>query len=360
MTAARSSDPAEPGPRAPEMSARPVWDAVYRLVDGTPDLAALRAHRLHLLAARRWRERGAEIPAQLAEEENVASVVALVVPDLLARILGLYGASVLVHKGPEIAARYPDPALRPFIDLDLLVEDAESLQRTLLAAGFVEVGDPARYVDSAHRRPVAWPGLPLFVEVHDDPNWPSWLPRPPTRELLDAAVPSSLGIDGLTTLAPLHHAVVVAVHAWAHGPLARVGDLVDVTLMSENINRGALLSLARRWGVEALVRTTLASADAVLFGGAKPRALKVWARNLLDARERTVFETHLGRWLAGFSALGARGGAAVMADEVVKDLRPAGDEAWSVKLRRTRLAIGNARVKRSVHDEQLERARRRR
>jgi hypothetical protein len=333
---------------------------VYRLVDGTSDVAALRAHRLHLVAVRRWRERGLDIPAPLVEEETIASVATLVVPDLLTRILSLCGPPVVVHKGPEIAARYPDPALRPFIDLDVLVEDAESVQRTLLAAGFVEVGDPARYVGSAHRRPLALPGLPLFVEVHDDPNWPTWLPRPPTRELLDAAVPSSLGIDGLTTLAPHHHALAVAVHAWAHGPMARVGDLVDATLMSRDIARGELLSLARRWGVEGVVRTTLSSADAVLFGGARPRALKLWARNLPEMRERTVFETHLGRWLAGFSALGARRGVAVMADEVVKDLRPAVGETWSVKLRRTRMAVGHARLKRSVHDEQLDRVERHR
>ena len=295
-----------------------------------------------------------DIPDALLEEEQLSSVVTLVVPDLLSRISRLYGKPIILHKGPEIAARYPDPALRPYIDLDLLADDSASMQQALLAAGFVEVGNPARYKDSVHRRPLALPGMPLFVEVHDHPNWLSWLPRPPTRELVDAAIPSSLGVEGLMTLAPLHHALVVAAHAWSHGPLARVGDLVDVMLMSRGLDRDELLALARRWGLEGLVRTTLTSADAVLFGSNRPRALRVWASNLRDVRERTVLETHVGRWLAGYSALGARRGAVVMANEIVKDLRPAGDETWSTKLRRTRMAIGHARVKRSVHDEQLE------
>ena len=38
--------------------------------------------------------------------------------------------------------------------------------------------DPARYAQSPHRLPLALPGIPLFVEVHDDPNWPSWLSAP--------------------------------------------------------------------------------------------------------------------------------------------------------------------------------------
>lgn len=348
----------ENGRPSPPSADWPVWQAVDRLIDGTSDIAALRAHRLHLLAVRRWRERGVDIPDALLEEEQLSSVVTLVVPDLLSRISRLYGKPIILHKGPEIAARYPDPALRPYIDLDLLAKDATSVQQTLLAAGFVEVGNPARYEEGAHRRPLALPGLPLFVEVHDDPNWLSWLPSPPTRELIDAAIPSSLDVEGLMTLAPLHHALVVTAHAWSHGPLARVGDLVDVMLMCRGLDRDELLALARRWGLEGLVRTTLTSADAVLFGSNRPRALKVWARNLPDVRERTVFETHVGRWLAGFSALGARKGAAVMADEVAKDLRPAGDETWSTKLRRTRMAISNARVKRSVHDEQLEHSQR--
>ena len=108
-----------------------VWEAVYRLLDGTSDFEALRAHRLHLLAGRRWRELGEEIPTELAQDERLAAIVALLAPGLLRRVVSLCDTSVVLHKGPEIAARYPDPVLRPCIDLDVLVEDAESTRRAV-------------------------------------------------------------------------------------------------------------------------------------------------------------------------------------------------------------------------------------
>ena len=58
-----------------------VWEAVYRLLDGTSDFEALRAHRLHLLAGRRWRELGEEIPTELAQDERLAAIVALLAPE---------------------------------------------------------------------------------------------------------------------------------------------------------------------------------------------------------------------------------------------------------------------------------------
>ena len=90
----------------------------------------------------------------------------------------------------------------------------------------------------------------------------------------------TLAVEGLKTLAPVHHALIVAVHAWTHGPMARAGDLVDLTLMAWDTERAELLALARRWGLERVLRTTLGSADAVLFGGRRPRSMRFWARNL--------------------------------------------------------------------------------
>ena len=81
-------------------------------------------------------------------------------------------------KGPEVALRYPGPALRGFRDLDLLVPDAPAVQRELLAAGFEPVGLPEKYAAIHHLRPLAYPGLPLLVEVHDRPKWPEHLRTP--------------------------------------------------------------------------------------------------------------------------------------------------------------------------------------
>lgn len=279
----------------------------------------------------------------------------LVLPEILTRLREACDGPLVVHKGPVVALRYPDPILRPYIDVDVLVPDAASVQRCLLKVGFVEVGNPAFYAGGPHRLPLEWPGIPLLVEVHDDLNWPRWLTRSPTRELLAEAVPSSLGVDGVLTLAPHHHALAVATHAWAHGPFARVGDLVDVAAMTDGLDHEELLRLARRWGLQGLWRTTVATVDAVLFGGRAPMAVRTWARNLPAVRERTVLEIHIGRWLAGFSALGLQGGIRVLGGEIGKDLRPAVNETWGQKLSRVPQAFRGAFVTKSQHDDRLKR-----
>ncbi len=122
---------------------------------------------------------------------------------------------MILHKGPEVAAHYPDPILRDFGDVDLIVRNAEEVQRALIAAGFEEIGDPALYVDIQHLRPLRWPELPLRVEIHSRPKWVEALPGPSTEELFAAAVPSTATIDGFLALPPQHHALVLAAHSWA-------------------------------------------------------------------------------------------------------------------------------------------------
>ena len=65
-----SAAPSEPVYGAPLTHGEPsaddnLWLAgvIQRLVDTAPSLDALRKHRLHLAAARLWRSRGREIPA---------------------------------------------------------------------------------------------------------------------------------------------------------------------------------------------------------------------------------------------------------------------------------------------------------
>ena len=342
-------------PAAPDL-----WASVDRLIDSTSDLEALTANKLQLLAARRWRERGLDVPEELVEAERLAVLVSFVLPDVLARIRAAYDGPLVVHKGPEVALLYPDPLLRPYIDLDLLVPDAGSAQTALVAGGFVEVGDPLFYADAAHELPLEWPSLPLLVELHTDLNWPSWLAASPTDELLAGAVPSALGVDGVLTLEPHHHTLAVAAHAWAHGPFEKVGDLVDVAALMGALDREELMRLARRWNVEGMWRTTIETVDAVLFGSKAPWAVRTWARNLPAVRERTVLENHVGRWLAGFSALGPRGGVGVLGQEIAKDLRPAVGETWGDKLARVPHALRDAFVTRSRHDRRVEDASRRR
>jgi hypothetical protein len=332
-----------------------LWAAVDTLADRAPRLTDLRAHGLHLLAARHWQATGRPVPQALVDEQRAAAFLSLIASHLLERARDACSNPVVLMKGPELAARYPDPALRPFRDLDLLAADAPRMQRELLDAGFEPVGIPSRYEGIHHLRPLRWPGLPLVVEVHDRPKWPGGISAPPRDELLAAAVPSAGGVEGVLTLAPEQHALVVAAHSWAHVPLGRIVHLVDVSVLLAGADRERTEDLARRWGIDRVWHTTLAAADALLRPAARSGSLPVWARSLREARERTVLESHLERWFGYFSAFPPREASRHSAAALRRALRRRGDESRSTKLRRTARATRDAFARQSDHHRALDR-----
>jgi hypothetical protein len=340
-------------PERPASSETLLWQAVDSLIDRSPGLHDLRAHGLHLLAARRWRAQGVPMPSTLAAEERVAAVVSLLVRPLLERVVPSVDGPIVVLKGPEVAHRYPSPHLRPYGDLDLLVADAPAAHRALLAVGFAPVGDPNLYIDIHHERPLVWPGVPLVIELHSRPKWIDWVSAPPVADLLEAAVGSAVGVKGVSTLHPAHHALVTAVHSWAHTPLRRLGEIVDVALLADAVDRSELRRQAEQWGIARLWRTTERVADELLAGGHAAWPLRVWGRNLLRVRERTVLENHLAAWLSGFSAQSFGGAVAAMTGQIVDDLRPAAEETWRSKGRRTLQAVGRSSVRLSQHHDEL-------
>jgi hypothetical protein len=348
--------PAVPS-RAPAASAESptaeLWRSVDRLIDRAPSVLDLRAHKLHLLAVARYRSTGRAVPADLEEAARSATLAAFAAPLLLERVRAVVDGPLVLLKGPEVAARYPGRALRPFGDLDLLARDPVGVQRALLAEGFTLVGDESLYREIHHLRPLHYASYPLVLEIHARPKWIDSAPGPPVEELFEAAVPAAVGVDGILAPAPAHHALLLAAHSWAHAPLGQLIHLVDVAALRTESSAAELEQLARRWRVERLWSATDAAADALLLGGPKPLPLRVWARNLQGVRHRTVLETHLERWLAGFSILPFRRACGAATRAVARDLRPAPGETWRIKLRRTRRALGNAFVRRAEHDTEL-------
>jgi len=340
-----------------------IWTAVDEFIDRVPSLALLRAHRVQLLGARRWRALGRPVDAEVVREEELAAVRTLLVPPLLARIRDAYDDRIVLFKGPEIATRYPDPALRAFVDLDLLVRDPDRLQAALIEQGFEEAEDPPwavapgrdrdPFADKHHTRPLKPPGVPLKVELHRWPSWPRWLAPPAPQELFDRAVPSSLGLDGVMTLSPAAHALVVAAHSWVDEPLGRFRDLLDVALLAD-AEREQIEVLARRWGILRLWRATIHAAEASLLRTRRPTlAQRTWARNVPAVRERTVLESHLENWLSCYWTSPPLEATRLAASNIAWELRPAAGEPWQTKVRRAWRAVGNALSSKSAHDEEL-------
>lgn len=325
-----------------------LWERVGELADRAQRLSDLRHHKLHLLAASRMRARGEEVPAELVEEERRLAAVSLSAGMLLRRIRSVSDVPMIVMKGPEAAARWPQARLRPWKDLDLLVEDAPALQHALLAAGFVEVGDPALYEDIHHLRPLLAPDIPLTIEIHMRPKWPEGR-TPSFAELYEAAVPGVFAsIPDVLAPAPEHHAVLLAGHAWEHNPLNCVGQLADVAALTLEGGREAADAVAREWEIPKLWAATQRAIDEVLLAPDAAGRSPIWRRHLTEARERTVFEDHVER-LVGPMAAGSPSDAT---RALARTLLPAPDENWSAKVRRTGRALRNASLRRSDHLEE--------
>ena len=329
-----------------------LWASVDDLVARMPGPNDVASHRVELFEARRLRSTGAPVPPALVERERRAAVGLLCVPVLLRRVRAAYDGSLLILKGPEVARHYPDHALREYGDVDLLADDAPRAQASLLKAGFRELGDPARYRDIHHLRPLAWPGLPVVLELHSRPKWLDGLQGPSAADVLERGLPSAVGVDGFLALPCAPHAVLVAVHSWAHEPLRRLRDLVDVAVLAEASEPEELSAAATEWGVERLWATTAAAVDFLFYGERKPLALHVWGQNVAAGRERTVLENHLQRWLSDLWALPPHRALARMPRTLREELWPKG-ETWRRKLSRTALAVRNAFTRRSEHDREF-------
>ena len=150
----------------PEVKPTLLWTAVDELLAGAT-LRGILAHKLGPLEANRLRRRAESLPAPLILEERAATLCALVARPLVERIRAGSESPLLLIKGPEIASSYPGRA-RTFGDVDILTPDAPTLQKELLAAGFVEDYDPEVIAVGVkhHLMPLKWPTIELILEVH--------------------------------------------------------------------------------------------------------------------------------------------------------------------------------------------------
>lgn len=317
-----------------EIRGQHVWPAIDRLVEGTTDLAGLRAHGLQLLAARRWQTMGRPLPASLQYEVWAAAIAAIAAPRFLCTVREQIKGPMLLLKGPEVASRYPDPALRPFVDLDVLVPDAGAAQQALLAAGFTPVSRAIRG-ESHHRVPLTFPGSPLYLEVHEGLGGLHWMTPPSIEMLVARAVPSATGVADVLTLPPADHAMLLAAHSWRHMPLRRVRDLLDIALLTDRVDPAGLAATARAWNMTRLWEATVRAGD-VILGGAAPASWweRYWFHHLLALQELTSGQACVRRWIGSWWAPTPRWAIGALALALRRDLHPLPGESWPAALGR--------------------------
>jgi Uncharacterised nucleotidyltransferase len=333
-----------------------VISAVDSLIDRARTLRDLEHHGLQLFALRRSRALDRPVPDRLLAQERQAALISLAAPAVLERIRGAYDGDLLLLKGPEAAAAYPDPRLRPWGDIDLLVPDSSAAERALMATGFEPIGDRQKYAGLHHRQPLRLPGLPVVVELHHAPKWPKGLQAPTAAALFDVAVPARCGIEGIFGLPPAHHAIVLAAHAWAHAPLGHLRHLLDVSLVAADAGQVDWRALTEHWGASPLWRSTVRALHSTFGSARRPATLRLWARHLASVRERTVLETHLTSWMSPLWSFSGFEALRKCATALAADLGPLPGESWPDKLVRTRHAFADASLTASHHELRREAA----
>jgi Uncharacterised nucleotidyltransferase len=310
-----------------------LWGAVADLLDSA-SLPGILAHKLGPLAAWRLRERGDPVPGAVREEARAASLAFLTAAPLVARIRESCDGALILLKGPEVAYLYPSHARR-FVDVDILAHRPVDVYESLLAAGFVHAPEPEELGDDHHHLPpLKWPTLALAIEVHASPNWMPGTHPAPLGEIFEAAQPSALGIEGVYAPSPLHHALILASHAWRHAPLDTVRDLVDVAAMTACADAEDVTRTAAAWRMDRVWKQTARAVDALFYGGPRSVPLRTWARHLPAVREQSVFASDLRNVVAPFWAVAPHHAARYAGRAMADAVRPGPGERWSDSLAR--------------------------
>lgn len=179
-------------------------------------------------------------------------------------------APPVLLKGPAVARRWSDPALRPFGDLDLLVPEGElsAWRRELEALGYA---GPTPWQERNARRfhhhllfHRPGPGANLIVEVH----WRLFAARGArelTYELLAAGAGPSPSAPGLLELDDSSQVLVLAVHLAHHEARdRRLVWLRDFIELGSNETAEGARRLAEARGLAWALENALASAERVL------------------------------------------------------------------------------------------------
>jgi hypothetical protein len=219
---------------------RATKQALFHGIEGAPsgatpedwarDLHPIAHHRLAGLAlaaiaadGTKLDRRTEELLTQTRDTDVVRSMASEVAaPAAIARLQDV-GVPAVVTKGPGIAATYPEPSLRPFRDIDILVPPERFVlaKRALEATGFHRLPErqrPRRYFDLRCREAVN-----LFrddgtsIDLHHRiPPW-IWGRRLSFRAIRDRARPFELPAGDVLVADRLDNLLIACLHLISDG-----------------------------------------------------------------------------------------------------------------------------------------------
>ena len=215
----------------------------------------------------------------------------------VARALATAGVPAIVLKGPALARTiYPEPALRPYTDIDLTVQDRHEAAAVSVmeAGGFAERsfraqdwwhahGNQLNEGAAFHRQFVSGDGQAL-VELHADPLQLGLKPTCEAARWKRAVTVPHL--EGMLMLCPEDQLVQLSAHAHKHG-FNRIIWLKDLDLLlrayGDELNWPLVLDVARQEGVQASVWYAL-RLTAALLGAPVPDQVLALFRPTLPLR----------------------------------------------------------------------------
>ena len=288
-----------PFPRAPLTDG--VWTAL---------LTAARKHRLlgHL--------RSAVVSGDLPATAEQAGQIRAVHRALLLRVLSLeqelvrtvdlltaVGVPVRVLKGSANAhLDYPDPALRSFIDLDLLFRppDFDRAVAALVDAGFVRIlAEPRPGFDRRFDKGTTLRAESFELDLHRTFVLGPWGVLVDLDALWSSSSTFEVGGRRLEALSPPHRFLHACYHAALGDWPLRLGSLRDVAQLLPADEQG-VLDLATSWGVQAVVAAAVDDSTRLL-GLPVTGRLRTWARGYVPSRREEswlALHTHDGKTFA--------------------------------------------------------------
>ena len=177
--------------------------------------------------------------AKLREHLYTAAAYGILAEGQLARVLGALSRAkvpALVVKGAAVGAYYPDPTLRPYGDIDIMVPKAQlgAAEQALNALGYRCFASRDWWLDRFHHLPpMAGEGGGLLVELHWRLDFEEKKGRLPTEDLWARSVPWTVRDQPGLRLDVVDAVMYVCRHAVvqhrAHGAFRPLCDLVQLT-----------------------------------------------------------------------------------------------------------------------------------
>jgi hypothetical protein len=187
----------------------------------------------------------------------------LLAEHLLTQSIAGWSDRVVLMKGLEVAHLYPSLIARPFRDVDVLVNNADTLWEHCVNDGYCQRPNRRADIDHHHLPALRAPFGGIGLEVHHRPNTPGWASIEADL-ILDTAEPSRTGIQGIWRPRDDIHALLMALHGWKGG-FTRQRDLYDAILLAA-VSTIPIEETAREFNLHRCWRWTVRLAEHAILG----------------------------------------------------------------------------------------------